>query len=184
MSDSPVEHFMNLPIRNTIQLEYVWIDSLGNTRSKSKSINVSKHDQDLRLDDVPQWNFDGSSTGQATGDNSEVYLDPIKLYKDPFRAHNRAGPTNWLVLCETKQSDAVSDHPTNTRSLCNDTLRSATQYDPWFGFEMEFFIINPTTGLPIGFKPGETAPEQGKFYCSANTLGRGQRMPELRQRLL
>ena len=42
------------------------------------------------------WNFDGSSTGQADGTNSDVYLHPMALYKDPFR-----GNPHKLVLCET-----------------------------------------------------------------------------------
>ena len=30
--------------------------------------------------------FDGSSTGLAEGSNSDVYLHPVALYKDPFRS--------------------------------------------------------------------------------------------------
>ncbi len=34
---------------------------------------------------MPIWNFDGSSTGQAPGENSDVYLRPCAVYPDPFR---------------------------------------------------------------------------------------------------
>ena len=34
---------------------------------------------------MPIWNFDGSSTGQAPGENSDVYLRPCAVYADPFR---------------------------------------------------------------------------------------------------
>lgn len=31
------------------------------------------------------WNFDGSSTGQAPGENSDIYLQPVAVFPDPFR---------------------------------------------------------------------------------------------------
>lgn len=38
------------------------------------------------VDDLPNWNYDGSSTNQAPGTDSEVILVPRKIYRDPFRA--------------------------------------------------------------------------------------------------
>lgn len=32
------------------------------------------------VDDLPLWNYDGSSCGQAPGDDSEVMLRPVKIY--------------------------------------------------------------------------------------------------------
>jgi glutamine synthetase len=45
------------------------------------------------MTELPIWNFDGSSTGQAEGSNSDVYLYPVALYRDPFRLGD-----NKLVL--------------------------------------------------------------------------------------
>ena len=41
------------------------------------------------------WDFDGSSTNQAPGTDSDVYLRPAAIFNDPFR-----GGDNILVLAE------------------------------------------------------------------------------------
>lgn len=45
--------------------------------------------------DIPEWNFDGSSTYQAEGSNSDLYLIPVCMFRDPFTLD-----PNKLVLCE------------------------------------------------------------------------------------
>lgn len=46
--------------------------------------------------DLPVWNFDGSSTQQADGHNSDTFLVPRAIYRDPFRRGNHI-----LVMCDT-----------------------------------------------------------------------------------
>lgn len=48
------------------------------------------------IDDLKEWNFDGSSTGQAEGANSDVFLRPAAYFRDPFRRGD-----NIIVICET-----------------------------------------------------------------------------------
>jgi glutamine synthetase len=48
------------------------------------------------LADLPEWNYDGSSTYQATTESSEIILKPAFYFADPFR-----GGDNVMVLCET-----------------------------------------------------------------------------------
>lgn len=54
----------------------------GDLRSKTKTLEGPIRS----LDDLPRWNFDGSSTNQAPGVDSEVCLVPRKIFRDPFRA--------------------------------------------------------------------------------------------------
>lgn len=49
----------------------------------------------LNPSDIPEWNFDGSSTYQAEGSNSDMYLVPVRMFRDPFTLD-----PNKLVICE------------------------------------------------------------------------------------
>lgn len=77
--------------------EYVWVDAEGNCRSKTRTLAAKKTKS---VEDLPKWNFDGSSTGQAPGDDSEVILRPCRIFKDPFRPRSD-GSDNILVMCDT-----------------------------------------------------------------------------------
>ena len=70
---------------NRLLLEYIWLDADQGCRSKTKIINIKKTSiLRLSLNDIPTWNYDGSSTGQATTTASEVVLVPVKFVHDPF----------------------------------------------------------------------------------------------------
>ncbi len=89
------EKYLTLPQpSNKILATYIWIDGTGEqVRAKTKTISkVPKS-----VEDLSWWMFDGSSTGQAKGHNSDVYLKPAAIFKDPFML----GADNKLVLCET-----------------------------------------------------------------------------------
>ena len=60
------------------------------------------------VDDLPIWNYDGSSTAQAPGEDSEVLLKPCAMYPNPFRSKG----DNVLVLC-----DAYVPDPNGPRGL-------------------------------------------------------------------
>jgi glutamine synthetase len=92
--------------------EYVWVDADGNTRSKTRTLSPERSES---VDSLPKWNFDGSSTGQAPGDDSEVILYPRRIFKDPFRPRSD-GLSNILVMCDT-WTPAGEPLPTNKRAV-------------------------------------------------------------------
>lgn len=139
------------------QALYVWIDGSGQrTRCKTKTLTS----EPKTYLDCPTWNFDGSSTDQAEGVNSDTYLYPKAMFKDPFRK----GP-NHIVLCETYDFEH-KPCATNHRKSCTEVMENATvkAAHPWFGLEQEYTLFD-SDGHPLGWpKHGFPAP-QGPYYC-------------------
>ena len=142
------------------KLEYIWLDGFEPTQSLRSKTMVRK-DFNGTLEECPMWSFDGSSTLQAEGSDSDCLLKPVFICPDPDRNFG------YLVMCEVLNADGTS-HSTNGRATIDDD-----DDDFWFGFEQEYFLWDPETNLPLGF-PRDQTP-QGQFYCSvggANTFGR------------
>lgn len=153
-----------------IKLEYIWLD--GNTpqqiRSKtkicqyipngSKTLMLPSRPPVLRPQDCPEWSFDGSSTNQAKGHDSDCFLKPVFTCLDPLRADS------LLVLCEVLNADRTP-HLTNTRHLLIPKVEETRDQEPWFGIEQEYFLFKD--GKPLGFPKGDkTYPApQGPYYC-------------------
>ena len=116
------------------KLEYVWFGGNGELRSKTKVVKNFDHSDDIN--NIPLWNYDGSSTGQASGSDSEVILKPVRLYQDPFNTKN-----DYIVLCETYLPN-MEPHSTNTRHQAARILeaQNGLESEPMFGIEHEFFI--------------------------------------------
>lgn len=112
---SALPKYMSLDQGESVQAMYIWVDGTGeHLRCKTKTINM----EPTSPQDLPIWNFDGSSTNQAEGCNSDVYLHPVALFRDPFRKGK-----NKLVLCETYQFNHKPTG-TNTRKSCFDVMDS------------------------------------------------------------
>lgn len=147
------------------KFEYLWLDGhkpVANLRSKTKIIQLENYNGEL--DKIPEWNFDGSSTQQATGENSEVILKPVRVYKDPVRENG------YLVVSETLNPDGTP-HQSNTRSNIDPSEVDGF----WFGFEQEFVLLN-NSGRPVGFPHGGYPEPQGPYYCAVGNRyvsGRG-----------
>lgn len=137
--------------------EYIWIDARNKLRSKSKTLYLNS--TIIKIDSLPNWNFDGSSTEQATGNNSEVILKPVSIFKDPFR------PTNGiLVLCECYDI-LMKPVKSNNRYNAKRIFDVVETYKPWFGLEQEYTLYNNKTKRPLGWSINENPEAQGKYYC-------------------
>lgn len=146
--------------------EYIWIG--GNNELRSKCRVMSECDSVYDKDSVyPDWNYDGSSSGQAIGSDSEVIMKPRAVFKCPFRRGE-----NRMVLCDTYLPNG-EPHITNHRAGAVEIFDRKTEEEPWFGLEQEYFLVDLKTGKPLGCE--YSIPEQGPFYCGVgggNALGR------------
>ncbi|PLB50332.1 glutamine synthetase [Aspergillus steynii IBT 23096] len=150
--------YMALDQRGAVQAEYIWIDSVGGCRSKTKTLSKPAKS----VDELPEWNFDGSSTGQAPGDNSDVYLRPVAIFPDPFRLGD-----NILVLCETWDSDGTPNK-FNYRHDANRLMEANSKEEFWFGLEQEYTLLG-NDGWPYGWPKGGFPGAQGPYYCGVGT---------------
>jgi glutamine synthetase len=142
------------------QAEYIWIDGTKPSplvRSKTRIVPDGKQ--------PGIWGFDGSSTNQATGDNSDCVLQPVFVAKDPLR-----GPDDKLVMCEVLLTD-MTPHPSNTRAACAETAARFAAFEPWFGIEQEYTFIQ--NGRPLGWPENGYPAPQGPYYCGVG----GDKMP-------
>ena len=135
---------------------YVWIDGTGaNLRGKTRTLpSVPREPEEL-----PTWNFDGSSTGQSEGKDSDVYIRPVSVFKDPFLPGD-----NVLVMCDTLNPQGVPT-ATNHRVACDQAMKLAKKSKPWFGMEQEY-TLHDVDGWPHGWPKGGYPGPQGPYYCA------------------
>jgi glutamine synthetase len=159
-----VNPLANLSQNGKVQAEYVWIGGSKTTggfdlRCKTKTLDRKP----ASVADLPVWNYDGSSTGQAPGEDSEVLLKPVSVFADPFR-----GGDNIMVLCETMDPKKVPI-PTNTRAAAAKLFAEKPDEVPWFGIEQEYTLFEKDGTTPLGWPKGGFPGPQGPYYCSAGT---------------
>jgi glutamine synthetase len=159
----------NMQQRGRVMAEYIWTGGNGplDLRCKTKCLDSKPS----KPEDLPNWNFDGSSTNQAPGDDSEVLLIPRAIFPDPLRQGD-----NILVVCDTYDPHSLKPLPTNTRAPAKEIMDRAASEKPWFGIEQEYTLFRD--GVPLGWPTcrarsvggcttqiGYPGP-QGPYYCS------------------
>ena len=142
------------------QAEYIWIDGTEPSpllRSKTRIVEEGK--------EPGIWGFDGSSTNQATGDDSDCVLQPVFVCPDPLRAEGAK-----LVMCEVLLTD-MSPHATNTRRKSAELAEKYADQEPVFGIEQEYTFFQ--YGRPMGWPESGFPAPQGPYYCGVG----GDKMP-------
>ncbi|KAH8400471.1 hypothetical protein KR222_000961 [Zaprionus bogoriensis] len=171
-----LDRYLALPLEeNIVQATYVWIDGTGeDLRCKDRTLDFipssPKADACLNfweiaacsagavVEQLPIWNYDGSSCYQAEGSNSDTYLYPVAIYKDPFRRGN-----NILVMCDTYKFDGTPS-TTNKRKSCLEVVNKCLDEQPWFGIEQEYTFLD-FDGHPLGWPKNGFPGPQGPYYC-------------------
>ncbi|MGE4585902.1 MAG: glutamine synthetase beta-grasp domain-containing protein [Mangrovibacterium sp.] len=134
------------------KLEYIWLDGYTPTQGLRSKTRIAK-DFSGKLEDCPVWSFDGSSTRQAEGGNSDLLLKPVAVFPDPDRTNA------YLVMTEVLNPDGTP-HSSDGRA----TIVEEDE-DFWFGFEQEYFLYDAETKMPLGFPKGGYPGPQGPYYC-------------------
>ncbi len=152
---------------NQYYLDYIWLDGSKSQQVRSKTkIVFAKSPDKIKLSN---WNYDGSSTGQAETSKSELILVPVSKYKNPFK------PDAFLVMCEVYNVD-MSPHWSNTRhNLQKMVDDNGISDDCMFGFEQEYIIYDRDTKKPLGWPKDGFPRPQGDYYCGVggdNVSGR------------
>ena len=169
-----------------IVAEYIWLGGKEQLRSKSRTITINIPENKeisinllenklLNISLYESWTYDGSSTWESKGEDSEIILQPVYVCIDPFRSS-----PNVFVLCDTYYPDGSPtkcNHRNNAKKIFDNNL----ELKPWFGIEQEFFLMennkdtpSKSSYIPLGYSHADTVP-QGQYYCSAgsnNAFGR------------
>ena len=146
------------------KVTYIWMDGAPTKKLRCKTRILQHPAGAMKLSDIPEWGFDGSSTYQATGHDSDLTLKPVNIIIDP----TASGPgKNYLVLCEVFNPNGTS-HPTNTRGRLRNLLeKGGDKHDMWLGFEQEYTMFKGSQ--PLGWPQGGYPAPQGPFYCGVGS---------------
>ncbi len=140
---------------------YIWLDGTQPTKKlRSKTRILPSPKATVTSSSFPDWTFDGSSTSQAQGNYSDLYLKPVRFFPDPTQ-----GTDYYLVLCEVFNTDDKTSHKSNTRSLLKEIMEKeeVKNDEVWIGFEQEYTLF--FKGTPLGWPEKGVSKPQGPFYC-------------------
>ncbi|HRQ62149.1 MAG TPA: glutamine synthetase beta-grasp domain-containing protein, partial [Alphaproteobacteria bacterium] len=144
--------------------EYIWLGGgsydIRELRSKARVLDLPASP---KVSDFKDWSFDGSSTGQAEGHDSDCILKPVNFINDPVR-----GEGNYLVLCEVYNPDGETVHASNSRAQLRAVLDAGgAKSETWIGLEQEYTLFQGRT--PLGWPEQGYPGPQGPYYCGVGS---------------
>src|SRR5437868_13941357 len=92
------------------KLEYIWLDGYTPTPNLRRKTQIKEFDSFPTLEQLPLWGFDGSSTLQAEGHNSDCVLKPVAIYPDGARSNDA------LEIGERMMPDGNTPRPAAKRA--------------------------------------------------------------------
>ena len=131
-------------------IEYVWLDGQYPVPMLRSKIRVAESSG------VDVWSFDGSSTYQANPEESDLVLNPVRIYWNPFFKNG------LLALCEVLNPDRTP-HYSNTRRRLAEICDKVREEEPSIGMEQEYVFLR--NGWPLGWPQNGYPEPQGKYYC-------------------
>lgn len=155
---------MSKSTHKPVMAEYVWRGGKDPVDLRSKTrvlmIEMDENDKPVAPVDLPVWSYDGSSTGQASTEESEVLLNPCAVYTDPFR-----GSPHVLVWCDAFNGKTKEPLVTNTRVTAFKAMSTRRDSEAVLGFEQEYVVMK--NGKPLDWEDSE--PEKTELhYCGVN----------------
>ena len=122
-----------------------------------------------RSSELPLWGFDGSSTRQAEGSNSDCMLKPVAVFPDPARDERRARHVRGAPARtgrRTRATAARRSRTTRTRGSASSRSTSST------GTALRS-ASRPAAGFP---------PPQGEYYTGVGYKNVGEHRARDRRR--
>jgi len=154
--------------------EYIWLGETGADLCSRTIVLESKPDC---IEDLPIAEIDGSTYGQAPEDNCELYLQPRKIFSDPFR-----GSGHILVLCDVyvpplmdvpEPLDHLKPHPSNRRPACEAVMEQAAASQPMFSFAQGYSLEDTSGGTYFGTATVPVPmPKSATAAAASQRLGR------------
>ena len=170
--------------------DYVWKTPQG-YRWKTRVFDDTFKLNESVKPTFPIWDFNGDSTGQfnetsetsetseTTETSTEMVLTPVFVCNDPIRPgynhpkHGKNFHSGFIVLCEVTYQNEKPVRGCN-RQWAKTVFDANIDKDPKFGMKQEYYIFDPRTQTPMGFKDNKSIRKQGHYYARmGENNGRG-----------